>query len=387
MDRMACNVVPIPGESEWVTKAWKELEAKSGNALAVSTPASASSSASPSASSAKKKKRTLESSAEDENMTDEAAPPAAAVAAGEDAAATPVKKGKSEAATAVDAAGTDAAARGASLPADRGLEVIVTVYDTLARAPQPATPADASSVTAATAGSTSATSHRLPVRVGDLYEFIGVLSITPDLKASMESEDAFNDNMGLGDELWGPRRRQALRMHALTAVKVEPGFPFIADPTTETALFEKQRSELLPVLPTIRASLLTYFTSLLGGDALAAQVLLLFLVQRLHSRGSVHSGRSLLGKLVVNFITPSSPDDNPQAAVLFGKRISEALKNIMPRVTALEVNIQSLNAQVWHPKKSQSHTHAYFSRWCCVDTFSTHSCDCLFVCCLFLLFI
>jgi hypothetical protein len=196
------------------------------------------------------------------------------------------------------------------------------------------------------------------VKVGEVYEFLGVLSVAPDLKALLEgaamSDDAdFGGSGGLGDELWGPRRRQALRMHALTAVPLVGGEPFVADAVAEPATFATQRTELTQVLPAVRSSLLAYLASVLGGDELSAEVLLLFLLQRLHGRGAAGSGgRGLLGKLVVNMVLPASPADRPAAAPTAAQRIFSALESLLPVVSRREMSIPALNARSWQPSKA-----------------------------------
>lgn len=262
------------------------------------------------------------------------AAPAAAAAASADSESTPVKKGKSDSGAAAAAPGQT----GSSLQSDRGLEVIVTVYDALAR----------SQAAPAASSSSSGVAVRAPLRVGDMYEFIGVLSLTPDLKVHLEDIDQSME--GMGAELWSQRRSQALRMHALAAVKIEPGFPFIADPHADAALFATQRQELLPVLPTVRAALVGLLTAVLGGDALAGEALLLFLLQRLHSRGSAVGGR--IGKLVLNLVAPAATASNPAGPSQLVQRLTSVLQSLLPRVTPLEINIGALNAQTWQPKKN-----------------------------------
>ena len=376
MERLSINVVPIPGESDWVTEAWRKIEAQSGHSTATAPPPPAAQVASGAAPSAAKK-RGLEASSADEDaqaaadasMTDESsasAPSAAAVSAAaasaEDiSASTPQKKGKSDAAC----ASSSAAEGSAALPAEHGLEVIVTLYDSLANPAAAATAAAAVTASASSSSSSAATpaaaataAPRPALRVGEMFEFIGVLSLAPDLKSVLEDVDADMDGLGLGGEVWSRRRNQALRMHAMALRPVEPGFPFIADHLADKPAFETQKQQLLQVLPGVRASLLEYLTSLLSGDALAAEVLLLFLLQRLHTRGSGISGRSMIGKMVVNLVLPPSvagetPAATATAAPLLAQSIHKALQNLMPRVAKIDVNIETLNAQTWQPKKSQ----------------------------------
>lgn len=374
MERLSLNVVPIPGESEWVREAWQQLEAQSGHAVP-----SHATAATATAASAAKKKRGLEGGDEaapapadssmDESGSGSVAAAAAASGEADAAAAAPQKKGKSE--TTADGS----ASSGAALPAEHGLEVIVTVYDSLANpaaaasasASAAAAPAAASSsaATAASAASSSgAPSHalaRAPLRVSEAYEFIGVLSLNPDLKAALEGGLGGDDAMdGLGAELWGPRRSKALRMHALAAVKIDPGFPLIADPAADATLFATQRSQLSQVLPGVRASLLAHLSSVLGGDELAAEVLLLFMLQRLHTRGGGVSGRNMLGKLVVNLVAPAAAPgaDDADGPARFAAALHAALRDLLPRVAKLDVNIEALNAQPWHPTKSQTDRQA-----------------------------
>ena len=373
MERLSINVVPIPGESSWVEQAWRKMEAQSGHTVVqpADATANAKKTAAPAAASAgsAKKKRGLdggEAETMDDHSAAAAAPAAAsssaaselsmgddpalaangtsssssssaapAAAAAADSDSTPVKKGKSESGVASTAAPGQAVSPRLS---DHGLEVIVTVYDGLAK----------SQAAPAASSSSSAVAARAPLRVGDMYEFIGVLSLTPDLKVHLEDVDLSMD--GMGAELWSQRRSQALRMHALAAVKIEPGFPFIADPTADAALFATQRQELLPVLPNLRAALVGLLTAVLGGDALAGETLLLFLLQRLHSRGSAVGGR--IGKLVLNLVAPAATASNPVGPSQLVQRLTSMLQNLLPRVTQLEINIGALNSQVWQPKKN-----------------------------------
>jgi len=258
------------------------------------------------------------------------------------------KKGKTETHAASNANGSTAAV----MPVDHGLEVMVTVYDHLASSPSSAAAAASSS------SSSSVSSRRLTgshLRVGTCAEFIGVLSCASDLAASME----FNDVDGLASEVWGSRRNKAVRMHALLAIHIDPTAPLIADPMRDAALFQTQHTQLTSFMPAIRASLIDYMrTQLFGGDGVASEMFLLFMLQRLHKRATTNGGvpsimpGSNVGKLTLNLIAPRPTGDGNRGPHAFAQRLTRVVESLMPRSTTLPLTIDQLNAKLWQPKKN-----------------------------------
>lgn len=252
---------------------------------------------------------------------DTSEPAAAAASSSDDVSMAPDSKkvrhddsSNTAAATAVDANGKVVGTE------DHGMEVIVTVYDGLATKENP--------------------------KVTHCYEFIGILSIQPDLIAEMET-----DGFEIGNEGWNPRRRKAIRMHALCAIPIESGFPFIPDPKLDAPLFTNQLNDMKSIVDGVRTSLVSYLTDLFIGDSLAGEVVLLFLLQRLHNRtnGGVPGS---IGKLSINLIAPPLPNDLGCESQL-SQKIHQVFEMLMPRTKKFDLTIESLNQQVWQPVKSQ----------------------------------
>jgi hypothetical protein len=310
------NVVPIPGESAWVSAASKKIELQSGQTIppvpSLVGPVTTAAATSAASTGSAKKKRPLSDDAEAEASMDTSESHESSSSA---TGAVETKKGRGETAAAAAAASVVTGAQ------DHGLEVIVTLYDGLA------------------------TGDGRNPKVTQCFEFIGVLALNPDLAAELEA-----DGFDIGNEGWNPRRRRAVRIHALAAIPIAAGFPFIADPKVEAQLFDTQKSELRQVLAGVRSSLVEFLKSLLGGDELAAEVLLLFLLQRVHQRGIGLAGTNMVGKLALNFIAPSVPDGTtPHLA----NKIQQVFELLLPRTRKIDMNIEELNKQVWQPKKSQ----------------------------------
>ena len=204
---------------------------------------------------------------------------------------------------------------------DYGLEVIVTLYDELA-------------------------SKRNP-KVTQCMEFIGVLSLNPVLNAELEAE-----GFDIGNENWNPRRRKAIRMHALCAIPIESGFPIIPDPNTERALFDTMMQDMRSNLAQCRSTLIDYLTHLFDGDALAAEVMLLFLLQRIHTRGIGMGGNTSVGKLSLNMIAPKL--DGVTNDPHISDKLQRVIELLMPRARKFDMNIDALNKQIWQPVKGET---------------------------------
>ena len=127
------------------------------------------------------------------------------------------------------------------------------------------------------------------LKLQDLVEFVGVLSLDPSLASGDTDEE-----MSLSPAL--PPPSLVPRLHVLTFSLLQHSNPLL--PLTS----------LPPVEAVARVELQTFLTSVLLGDRLAAEYLLLHLISRVYHRRDV----LVLGKLSLNLHNMTSHEDWPK---------------------------------------------------------------------------
>ena len=127
------------------------------------------------------------------------------------------------------------------------------------------------------------------LKLQDLVEFVGVLSLDPSLAGGDQ-----DDEMSLSPSL--PPPSLVPRLHVLTFTKLQHSNPLL--PLTS----------LPPVEAVARVELQTLLTSVMLGDRLAAEYLLLHLISRVYHRRDV----LVLGKLSLNLHNMTSHEEWPR---------------------------------------------------------------------------
>ena len=168
------------------------------------------------------------------------------------------------------------------------------------------------------------------VKLNDVVEVLGVLSRVPDLASQgMEGED---EEDGLASRI---PTSMAPRIHAISVRRLKSMLPENMGKVDTPAEIQEARSQVIGFL-----------SSVLGGDVLAAEYLLLLLISRVHMR-TQDSGASALGALSLNLT--GVPDKSAE----FVHAVESALSGLMPSLLSLPLDIGLLNKKPWYPCKSE----------------------------------
>ncbi|KAK5882086.1 hypothetical protein CesoFtcFv8_020709 [Champsocephalus esox] len=183
-------------------------------------------------------------------------------------------------------------------------------------------------------------------KLNDTLEVYGILSVSPALSALADEKDAASssfldpaDSMETAEEqrVHCPPASLVPRIHMLYAKPLPHNNPLLP-PTLEdnTAFLSSTLSEMAAV----RAELLTYFTHILLGDALAAEYLILHLISNVYSRRDILP----LGKFSLNLSgcpTVSS----------YTERLYQVIQQLVPSSFYLAMSLQNMNQMKFVPKK------------------------------------
>lgn len=181
------------------------------------------------------------------------------------------------------------------------------------------------------------------LRLGETVEIIGVLCIDPE-GADFEP---------MSEQLFGDARRPSTslvpRLHALAVRRLpfyNPAIPFSPSFLTETRLaIAWQRSFAEPgALAAARTAALEPLRQVLGGDALAAEYVLMLLVSRTFSK----IPDTPLGKWALNLTAPTDAATFPDG---WAALLTEAIGTLAPRAVHLSVTTETLNTRAWRPRK------------------------------------
>jgi len=185
--------------------------------------------------------------------------------------------------------------------------------------------------------------HEESARLGETMEVIGVLCIDPE-GADFEP---------MSEQLFGDARRPSTslvpRLHALAVRRLpfyNPSVPFSPDFLTEARLAAAwQRSFADPgALAAARTAALEPLRRVLGGDALAAEYVLMLLVSRTFCK----TDSTPLGKWALNLVASTA-----SAALTpdWTASLTEAVGLVAPRAVHLPVTAETLNTRAWLPRK------------------------------------
>ncbi|KAI8602340.1 putative alanine racemase-domain-containing protein [Dissophora ornata] len=172
-------------------------------------------------------------------------------------------------------------------------------------------------------------SHSSDVSIGvtDLVEVVGVLGAS-DRLISGDSFDFHEESANT------PR---IPTVHAILMRKVEdhghPELSLSGHPEESDVEFYTKDAE------TIRKDLIQYIATAVHGDLLAAELVLLHFLARVHSRPS----GTVLGKFSLNL-----KDSTQNSLVYHG--LARVMKNILPKVHTISMNLQNLNENFFFPR-------------------------------------
>lgn len=180
------------------------------------------------------------------------------------------------------------------------------------------------------------------LKVNSVVEVVGVLQAPLDVSGSVPSEGGHTFEA----EFLARNPMNVPRVHVVAMRVVEPWEvnPALAEIGSAEGVAAAKR-ELIPVLPSMREMLIKYLASVLCGDLLAAEYVLMALLSRPVSRTAAGGVR---GKLSVNVVFPAGiENDNPH----FMEHFVSAIEALVPGVVRVAVNIASLNSCELFPKK------------------------------------
>jgi hypothetical protein len=316
-DRRPYVVIPIPGESSWISDAVNKEAENSLAAIGISAPAAANAAA----------KR----SREDDDvsmMPADAAPDVNGEAMVDSAASHEAARHRTtETAPAAPAAANDAAA------------------------PTPAAPAPPSFAPGAAMVYLYSADEN--IKLNDIVEVVGIVSRAPELAAAHLSAAAASDNEPgslLDQEMLAahPPTSQVPRIHAILINKQDPS----AISATATASAEAVNFPNMD-MAAARARILNLLSMVLGEDTLAAEYLLLQLVASVHHRSK--DGAVGIFPLNITACPAYEPNNGTTGASNslspLGEAIATAIDAFVPRCLPLPLTLEKLNSASWVPRR------------------------------------
>eukprot|EP00808_Paulinella_micropora_P004954 g47264.t1 len=162
--------------------------------------------------------------------------------------------------------------------------------------------------------------HQEQFKVGDTVEFLGVLSVAPELD--------YMDNSS------GPAGG-VTRLHCITFRKLSHGCPVPSRPL-EAAELHKGRASTISIL---RAGL--------GCSEILAELLLCHMISHVMGR---QPGK-VVGSVCMGLEYPCRTPEPPEKAQNFAARLTEILSLMLPKVKVLQMTPEALNAVRFAPQK------------------------------------
>lgn len=183
-------------------------------------------------------------------------------------------------------------------------------------------------------------------KLNDTLEVYGILSVSPALSALADEKDASSflldptECMETAEEqrVHSPPASLVPRLHMLYARPLPHNNPLLPFATLEdNGAFV---SSTLSEMASVRAELLTYFTHVLLGDALAAEYLILHLISNVYSRRDVLP----LGKFTLNL-------SGCPTVASYTERFYQIIQQLVPSSYYLGMSLQNMNQMRLVPKK------------------------------------
>lgn len=183
-------------------------------------------------------------------------------------------------------------------------------------------------------------------KLNDTLEVYGILSVSPALSALADEKDASSslldptESMETAEEqrVHSPPASLVPRLHMLYARPLPHNNPLLPSATLEdnSAFLSSTLSEMASV----REEILSYFTHVLLGDALAAEYLILHLISNVYSRRDVLP----LGKFTLNL-------SGCPTVASYTERFYQIIQQLVPSSHYLAMSLQNMNQMRLVPKK------------------------------------
>jgi hypothetical protein len=182
------------------------------------------------------------------------------------------------------------------------------------------------------------------IKLNDIIEFVGIVSVQPSFASFPEDKSEDSNHMALAPDSFMSEEEQAShypptslvpRLHCVFYQHLKH-----SNPSIPLDINENISETLLPQVVKVRDDLLAILKNLLHGDSLAAEYLLLHLVSSVYTR----CGIMAVGKFTLNLC--GCPSE-----LSFSKRVSDALKNILPKCVNLAMTLNNMNTLNFVPKK------------------------------------
>nr|XP_020460023.1 mini-chromosome maintenance complex-binding protein [Monopterus albus] len=183
-------------------------------------------------------------------------------------------------------------------------------------------------------------------KLNDTLEIYGVLSVSPALSALADEKDASSslldptECMETAEEqrVHSPPASLVPRLHMIHAKPLRHNNPLLPSVILEdNSAF---LSSTLSKMASVRAELLTYFTHVLLGDALAAEYLILHLISTVYARRDILP----LGKFTLNL-------SGCPAVASYTERLYQIIQQLVPSSYYLGMSLQNMNQMCLVPKK------------------------------------
>uniref|UniRef100_A0A3Q1AUK7 Mini-chromosome maintenance complex-binding protein n=1 Tax=Amphiprion ocellaris TaxID=80972 RepID=A0A3Q1AUK7_AMPOC len=183
-------------------------------------------------------------------------------------------------------------------------------------------------------------------KLNDTLEVYGILSVSPALSALADEKDASSslldpaESMETAEEqrVHSPPASLVPRLHMLHAKPLPHNNPLLPSAALEdnSAFLSSTLSEMASV----REEILSYFTHVLLGDALAAEYLILHLISNVYSRRDVLP----LGKFTLNL-------SGCPTVASYTERFYQIIQQLVPSSHYLAMSLQNMNQMRLVPKK------------------------------------
>lgn len=182
------------------------------------------------------------------------------------------------------------------------------------------------------------------LKLNDMVEVIGVVSIQPNFASFPENKE--EDAMVMSADNFMTEEEQAAhypptslvpRIHCVLFQHLKH-----SNPSIPLHIDEKKAESMLAEVVKTRDEIVAVLKSVLLGDELAAEYLLLHLVSSVYTR----CGMMAVGKFALNFC--DCPSGTHSELV---KNVAEVLKACLPKCAYLPMNLDNLNSLSFIPKK------------------------------------
>ncbi|KAH9515258.1 hypothetical protein Btru_014015, partial [Bulinus truncatus] len=184
-------------------------------------------------------------------------------------------------------------------------------------------------------------SHEPELRTTDCVEFIGILSVDPQL-ASVFDDNMEADDLAYQEEFKAHEPPPSLvpRIHALVTRKLYHNNPCLP-PVPSEELYKKAVTNLMEDAASIRIELLSILQHALLNDRLAAEYLLCHLISSIYARADVLP----LGKLCVNISCCPVTQK-------FTKFLHHLISQLTSQSVILDMSIENMNSLRLVPQKN-----------------------------------